>query len=174
MNTENTPHQEYLIGLAGYAGSGKDAIGAELVQTHGFRRVAFADAVRDVARTIGWNGEKDAAGRQMLQEIGMIARRANPDHWVEQAVAQFNSRRVVVTDVRFENEVAAIRRAGGVVLRVLRKGVGPVNNHISESALGSSSLDGVIRNDGDRETLPRRAAEVLELGGQRTLPLGDR
>lgn len=36
-----------LIGLTGYARSGKDTIGSRLVTEHGFVRVAFADAVRD-------------------------------------------------------------------------------------------------------------------------------
>lgn len=169
-----TPSQKYLIGLAGYAGSGKDAIATELVQQHGFQRVAFADAVKGVARTLGWDGAKDDAGRQMLQEVGMLARQANPDHWVAQVEAQFDGHRVVVTDVRFQNEVEAIRRAGGVVLRVTRGGVGPVNEHLSEIALGDGPLDGVLRNDGDRETLADRAAEALELGRQMALPLGDR
>lgn len=36
-----------LIGLAGFAQSGKDTVGNYLVEKHGFKRLAFADAVRD-------------------------------------------------------------------------------------------------------------------------------
>lgn len=41
-----------LIGLTGYARSGKDTIGSRLVNEHGFVRVAFADAVRDATYTL--------------------------------------------------------------------------------------------------------------------------
>jgi dephospho-CoA kinase len=36
-----------VIGLTGYAQTGKDTVGEILVRDHGFKRVAFADAVRE-------------------------------------------------------------------------------------------------------------------------------
>lgn len=41
-----------LIGLSGVAGAGKDTVANYLVKNYGFRRYAFADAVRDVALAI--------------------------------------------------------------------------------------------------------------------------
>lgn len=41
-----------LIGLTGYAQSGKDTVGKYLVDSAGFSRVAFADAVRDAVYTM--------------------------------------------------------------------------------------------------------------------------
>lgn len=38
-----------IIGLSGYAQSGKDSIGAILVKNYGFTRYAFADALREMA-----------------------------------------------------------------------------------------------------------------------------
>ncbi len=38
-----------IIGLTGYAGSGKDTVGAMLVEHEGFTRVSFADRVRELA-----------------------------------------------------------------------------------------------------------------------------
>lgn len=41
-----------LVGILGYAGSGKDEVGKVLVDELGFNRVAFADKVRAMARGI--------------------------------------------------------------------------------------------------------------------------
>ncbi len=134
-----------IVGLAGYAGSGKDALGAHL-RARGWQRVAFADEVKAKARELGWDGNKDDAGRRLLQEVGMIARREDPCHWIRKAFALIRKERVVITDVRFPNEVHAIRERGGRVLRVVRGGVGPCNNHESETALDRVELDGTVWN----------------------------
>lgn len=39
-----------IVGIAGAMGSGKDAVAAWLVKHHGFRRVAFADSLKDEVR----------------------------------------------------------------------------------------------------------------------------
>lgn len=63
---------------------------------------------------------------------------------------------VVVTDVRFANEVDAIRRAGGRVLRVERRGAGLVGaaaSHASEREIARLVVDGVLYNDRSIEEL---------------------
>lgn len=57
---------------------------------------------------------------------------------------------VVVTDVRYANEVEAIRRAGGRVLRVERRGAGLAGDaaaHASEREIARLVVDGVLYND---------------------------
>ncbi len=41
----------------------------------------------------------------------------------------------VVSDMRYRNEAQAIRHRGGVLIRIERPGVGPINDHISEHDL---------------------------------------
>lgn len=92
-----------VIGLTGYAGAGKDTVGAHLVNKHGFHRVAFADAVKEMAlvidplifaglgfgwrwrdgflvrlsvivKKLGWDKAKKIAGvRKFLQRLGTQA-----------------------------------------------------------------------------------------------------
>ena len=38
-----------ILGLAGYGGSGKDAVASYLVEHHQFTRVAFADPIKEMA-----------------------------------------------------------------------------------------------------------------------------
>ena len=43
-----TSHPGYeVIGLTGYAQSGKDTVASILVEKYGYRRIAFADKIRD-------------------------------------------------------------------------------------------------------------------------------
>ncbi len=77
--------------------------------------------------------------------------------------------RVVITDVRFRNEVARVRTRAldgtiGQVWWVHRNGVGPVNDHPSDNSLTPEDCDRVILNDGSLEDLQsavRRAAESV-------------
>jgi len=113
-----------LIGLCGAAGSGKDSAANLLVRDHGFVRMAFADALKDIAyREFSWDGRKDARGRRLLQVLGTEAGRAyNPDIWIDRLrirVAQPREFSIVVPDVRFVNEANMVRAAGGYLVRVV-------------------------------------------------------
>lgn len=151
------PHRQ-LVGLMGYAGAGKD-LAAEGLTRKGWTRVAFADALKAVAHHVGWNGRKDAHGRILLQRLGVAVRdHVDPQAWVQAAERQIAKVEgdVVVTDVRFPNEVEFIRARHGVVVRVDRPGTGPLNDHASEHAWTGVEPDFVLVNDGDAKAVQRK------------------
>lgn len=65
---------------------------------------------------------------------------------------------IVVDDVRFANEVAAIRALGGRVYRIDRPGLAATGGHASETQ--ALDVDRVIENDGSEDDL-RRAIDLL-------------
>jgi hypothetical protein len=156
-----------IVGLAGYAGAGKDTAGTILVRDHHYTRVAFADAVKHLARSIGWNGQKDTRGRVLLQRLGSGCRDVfGADCWIRRVnllvdEALMQGRSVVITDVRHVNEVKAIRLWGGEVWRVVRPGVGPANDHESERALDAVLLPALV-NDGSLEDLAVQVARLVK------------
>jgi hypothetical protein len=152
-----------VVALLGYAQSGKDEAAKVLVEEGGFVRVAFADAVRECLLALdphiqlgpnsfvglssyvylwGWDKAKQNPDvRRLLQRLGteVVRDRIDSRAWadigrskVTDAIEQ--GRSVVVTDVRFPNEVTALLFHEAPVLFVLvkRSGVGPVNDHSSE------------------------------------------
>lgn len=128
-----------IVGIAGYAGSGKDRA-ADCLVALGYERRGFADALKRLAGAIGWDGRKDDPGRALLQNLGVGARDIlGADVWVDALMRDLPAR-VVITDVRFPNEVAAIRDHGGVVVRIWRPGVQPARGHVSETALDDVGL----------------------------------
>lgn len=162
-----------IIGLAGYARAGKDEVAKILVKNYGFKRIAFADPIREfvlrvnpilenghrigeVVKQFNWEiAKKQDESRRLLQEVGLVAREMfGQDFWVNLALeeVQFHEN-VVISDVRFKNEMAAIRTFEGKTFRVLREGVGPVNGHISETEIDDAYFNAYISNNGTLEDL---------------------
>ncbi len=141
-----------LIGLSGYARSGKDTAAGALLD-RGWQRKAFADKLReflyalDPALMTPWNtgsegachslrplvdalGWEKAKGlpevRALLQRCGTEAGRGvlGADVWVNAVLSNLTGP-TVITDVRFWNEAQRIQAAGGLVIRITRPGVGP-------------------------------------------------
>lgn len=159
-----------LIGLCGAAGSGKDTV-AEILRDIGqFYRVAFADPIYEMVSTItgllpedlhdreikelpiDWIGRSP---RQLLQTLGTEWGRhcVSETLWVDIAMRRVEQqiaagRSVVITDVRFDNEAAAVKAAGGQVWQVVRSDGcvrGAAMLHASEA--GVSPL--LVRYSGD-------------------------
>lgn len=69
----------------------------------------------------------------------------------------------LITDVRFPNEVDAIKNAGGIVLRVDRiNNPNPKSNHISETALDHLQLPTII-NHGTIDELREIVGHALKI-----------
>jgi dephospho-CoA kinase len=174
-----------IIGLSGYAQSGKDEIANILVKEYGYERIAFADSIRDLlgkltltledgmplemlVRTHDWEYIKKnyPSTRKYLQELGFAAREVlGEDIWVISVMRKINtpSRKYVITDVRFENEAIMIKQLGGQIWRIRRNDVGPINDHISEIALDDYKFDQILKNEGSLEDLKQRVDERMKL-----------
>jgi len=164
-----------LIGLTGYAQSGKDTLANILMDKYGYRRIAFADTIReflyevnpmvacsptgylkDLVNLVGWDKAKqEPQVRRLLQDLGVTARKLiDEDIWVKIALRNLSAGdRVVITDVRFENEAESISALGGQLWRVKRAGVDAVNAHISETQLDGYRVDQIFLNNGTVEDL---------------------
>ena len=158
-----------LVGLSGYARSGKDS--AATVLTDGsWVRASFADKLREfllaldplvptdpnvtgsherlssLVAAYGWETCKDNLGevRSLLQRCGTEAGRKvlGEDVWVNAVLSSMTSLTpIVVTDVRFPNEANAIVKRGGMVLRINRPGIGPKANADGEVHASETALD---------------------------------
>lgn len=177
-----------LIGISGFAGVGKDTVGQILAES-GFRRFAFADALRDeVAAALGaadypmptllsrlaveafctapveevYAKPTTIRMRALLQEWGTEYRRAQaPNYWSKIVAASMAGvERACITDVRYADEAEFVRAHGGVVWRVNRPGYGP-SAHASERL--NFAADYAIDNSGDMDQLRREVSKALEV-----------
>ncbi|WP_390620779.1 deoxynucleotide monophosphate kinase family protein [Posidoniimonas corsicana] len=122
-----------------------------------------------IVGTFGWDHAKRHADvRRLLQGLGTDVVRdvCGADVWVDLMRRRLNETRrrgpVVITDVRFANEIALLRGDfGGRLIRIERPGVGPVNGHVSDQT-GGLPTDGEVLNDGSPEQLCRRVLDCVQ------------
>lgn len=107
--------------------------------------------------------------REFLQLLGTeVGRNLISDNvWVDATFARIEREcgldaDIVITDTRFPNEADAIRQRGGYLVRVDRPGVGPVNEHPSETSLEGYKFDYYALNNGTLADLPYLASDLLE------------
>lgn len=167
-----------IIGLCGYAGSGKDTAASFLVQELGFIRYAFADKLKEVAYAIdpyvmvgpdrferltrivdcqGWDDAKRNHRdiRRLIQRVGTEAGRnlISDTLWIDLMLRDLNpNRSAVVSDVRFPNEAEALRSVGGVIVKVVRGSQSPMD-HPSETEVDSIMSDHLLINNSSESDL---------------------
>ena len=172
-----------IIGIAGYKGSGKDSLGEILTTTFGWNKMSFAQPIKDLVHNTfgidkailsGTDGEREfrelplpdwfnLSSRDMLQKVGMAFREnLHKDIWVKILENQYNSckEHVVITDVRFPNEVEMINKHGFVVC-VKRDGFYG-DSHESEHALDGHAFSYAFNNDGTKEALQAKFYNFLK------------
>lgn len=118
----------------------------------------------------GWDGYKDTPYgphiREYLQRLGTECGRNGlyENVWIDATFREVqHDPHVVITDVRFPNEVQAIHNRGGMVIKIIKEGVGPANNHPSETALDDWKPDALITNDSTIENLHRKVRAFAHL-----------
>lgn len=153
-----------LIGLCGKAQVGKDTTADYLVRTYGFKKMALADYLKQVAELGGWNGLKDTAGRTYLQHLGDVMREYDKDIFIKEMLSriytytetcdQFKTEpKVVISDVRLPQEIEAINEIGGR-LWLIKRETGLNHTHITELLDENSyPFDTVLDNGGSFEQL---------------------
>lgn len=119
--------------------------------------------------------------RDFLQKLGTDAIRdgLHTNAWVNAVMANYTPTQVqwsdgpiggykdgpmpnwIITDTRFPNEAEAIKKAGGIIIRIERPGVKPINPHPSETSLDDWNFDAVINNDGQIEDFIQKIRTTL-------------
>ena len=126
-----------MIGISGYARSGKDTFGECLVKKlseYGINAKVYALATQlkydidfltksdfGISAFTKDDGEKYII-RPILVGYGESWRRANPDHWIKILDSNFEPRTLpIITDIRYENEADWILEKKGFLLNLNRQ-----------------------------------------------------
>ena len=208
-----------IIGFVGFIGSGKDTAADYLVNFHEFRRDSFANTLKDaVSAVFGWDRvllegrtkearewreqqddwwtnrlDRVITPRWILQYWGTeVCRQGfHDDIWIASLENKMRKTgdNIVISDVRFPNEIKAIHNAGGIVVRVVRGpepewydaaasfNKGPDRNttwalskhkleklgiHASETAWVGGDIDAVVDNNGTIDDLYSQIRNLVE------------
>lgn len=123
-------------------------------------RIDHLSAVLHEATPRGWEGAKAVpAVREFLQDFG-VTMRANiaDDVWIRPVLSEAfrlscAGRDVVITDVRFANEIQEVRSVGGLIVAVERPDLDDSDPHVSEHEWRSVTPDATVHNFGTLEDL---------------------
>jgi len=200
-----------IIGICGFIGSGKGTVGDILHHKYRFEKDSFARPLKDAAAAIfGWNRDllegdttqsrawreqpdefwsrafgRAFTPREALQKLGTEAGRNvfHPDIWSSSLIKRSLHKNIVITDVRFKNEVQTIRDHNGILIWVirgehpnwyevaLRANAGDTdalitmtnsNIHLSEWDWVGTQFDATIHNDHTLPDLERSVDAVIE------------
>lgn len=181
-----------LIGVLGKSGSGKDTIADYVCENYGYTKIAFAKPIKDICRIMfGFNEEQlygnkketvdeywGVSPRHMFQYIGTDVMRTQiqtqipnigMDFWVkctEKIILNLlkENKKVIVSDVRFQNEIDLITRLGGVVIKLNRDSNNlkdGTESHISEQNIDNLIGNYLIENNSTLNELYRTMDNIL-------------
>lgn len=171
-----------VIMISGKAGHGKDTaakfIKSDLEkQNEKVLIIHFGDAVKWFAREYyNWNGEKDTAGRDLLQYIGTTMMRTYDESYWGMIVSKFIAANkdftyAIIPDWRFYSELDAITANNNncFTMRIERPDYVNPNmtpeqlQHISETELDNCYYDCVVYNDADLEEFYENLKIAIDL-----------
>ena len=184
--THHVQHFPTVVGLIGLKGCGKSTV-ARVFTDREFAIVSLASPLRamlgtllaargvsteEVARML--TGDKKESPhwalngkspRHAMQTLGtewgrdLMAPTIWVDAWRDDAMRH---KRVVVDDVRFPNEVGAIKALGGTMVRIVRAALVAGDTHVSETFTTSLKADHQLVNDGDLVKLEASARGIAD------------
>ena len=155
-----------FICISGKAQNGKDT-SAEIfknelvIRGYSVLVIHQADLLKYICKAFfNWNGEKDEAGRTLLQQVGTnVIRKVEPDFWVDfiaKVTGFFKDTwdYIIIPDTRFPNELEKLKADDANIfhVRVIRKYFkSPLTEeqqrHPSETALDDIESDFTLVND---------------------------
>lgn len=157
-----------VFSISGKAQNGKDTFALfakEILENKGYKVLIthYADLVKYTCKTFfDWNGEKDMAGRSLLQRVGTDdIRNKYPNFWVEYiakilSIFQSEWDCVLIPDTRFPNEIEELLKFGLDVetIRINRPNFDnglteEQKNHSSETSLDNYGFNFFIDNIGN-------------------------
>ncbi len=187
-----------IVLVSGRAGEGKSSFAQFCIDylnknDYKAKIYPFAKGVKDTARFMGWNDEKDSKGRRLLQDIGNTGRAYHENTWVDMTIDSIlndmdflqegnKSWFAFIDDWRFANEgtVMADAISPSLKIRVVRPKefhtlVGSeLYNDLSEISLpdpdeDTDFYDALIFNSTSLDELANTAKQFVErylLGGK--------
>lgn len=188
--TSTYPFPEYMTVHQAFRAASKAGSPWKVMKfADGVRQVASILAPRigletqeDKAKSLPSEWDRDGVPmtvREFLQRIGTDAMRdgLHPSVWVNMlmskyvpagfGMAGFDYPNWLITDVRFPNEVDAIKQRDGIIVKITRPGVA-VDSHVSESFIAHIEADLNVNNSFTERELIDEANKIIKYVKERT------
>lgn len=178
-----------LFGILGRKSSGKDTTADYMCTKYDFNKLVLAQPLKDACKIL-FNFSDDqlygnskelidpmwgTSPRIVFQYLGTdVFRRdihkiipdINDNFWVNLMASRYLEMKktngsVVVSDLRFQNEIDKIHELGGIVIKIIRPSLSNVDVHESEKNIDLFDADYVITNDTTIDDLYRKIDTIM-------------
>jgi dephospho-CoA kinase len=180
-----------IIGVLGRKGSGKDTISDHIIKKYNYEKMQFAEPLKSICKTLFNFSDEQVYGdlketidpawgvtpRHVLQYIGTNMFRNHikelfpeigNNFWVNLIKIKYlkkcessNNVKVIVSDVRFQNEIDIIHQLNGKVIKLTRPSLTNNDEHESEKNIDNLNGDFTIINDGSLEELYSKVNKII-------------
>lgn len=157
-----------IIALCGYMGSGKDTVAEILVSKYRYRRLAFADVLKNMCalkhglcrwyfddrniKELPLLYHDGKSPRDLCIELAQEEREKDPDVFVNQVISYIMNNPdndYVISDCRFPNELEGLVKCNKIDIWYIHRFDDPPSTHFSETSLSSKDSDIFIDNTKD-------------------------
>lgn len=141
-----------IIVINGTGGSGKDTFVEFCMKYAKVKNFSSIDKVKEIARLIGWDGQKREKDRKFLSDLKKLTTEYNnmPFNSIKDAIDEFNNSddEILFIHVREPEEIKKVVDAFGAnTLLVKRVGLANIESNYSDANVDNYPYDYVIENN---------------------------
>ena len=124
--------------------------------------------IKEIAKEIGWNGEKTEKDRKFLSDLKLLCTKYNnmPFNSMKEKVSEFlNSDAVALfIDIREPNEIEIAKQAfNAKTVLIKRNSVKHITSNMADEHVFDYNYDFIINNDGTFDELEDKALEFIRV-----------
>jgi hypothetical protein len=181
--------QQIIIGFVGQKRVGKDTAADYLVSKYNFEKYAMAAPMKDAIKIIFKLSDEQLYGnakeivdprwgvtpRELMNFIGVDTLKIRLPAMYPQIgdiyIKHLNiiakespNTSFAICDLRFQNDVDAVRALGGIIVKINRSSLKNTDEHISETSVNNiKNIDYTINNDGSIADLHKEIERIMQV-----------
>ena len=181
-----------LVGILGRKFAGKDTVADYMCSKHNFNKLILAQPLKDACKLLFNFSDEQLYGnlkesidpnwgitpRIVFQYFGTdvfrrdihkIIPNIGDNFWINLAISKYlemkNANKdalIVISDVRFQNEIDSIHEQGGIIIKIIRPELSNMDAHESEKNIDNLSGDYTIINDETKDDLYKKIDIIIQ------------
>jgi hypothetical protein len=162
--------KKHVVIINGSGGVGKDSFVKLCSEYTSIFNISTVDKVKESARILGWNGDKDEKSRKFLSDIKLLATTYNrhPYNYVKKSIGYFRREDtpylLMFIHCREPEEIALyVKDFDCYTLLIKNKNIKPINSNEADANVESYLYDFIIDNNEGLPELKEKAKKFVEM-----------